>query len=305
MMCLTMMLLIAGCSQTSSTEKKTGQGSLQIKDFSDRTLSFDSTPKRIVALSTGDMSIVYALGEKVVGRPSADLPASLKKASDIQEVGTTHQFDLELITSLQPDVVLGHEQLNAKDVASIEGIGSQMLLTSVNSVKDIQRQITLFGDLLDKEKKAKALNEKIEQRMLGVQKSKKAIRTLVVYGAPGTYMAALPNSLSGNLLELAGGANIAADEPALEQFPQYAQINAEKVIEADPDLILLMTHSNPKDVKAGFISEMKQNAAWHDVTAVKEGRIEILPNDLFGTNPGIEVMDALDYLEKKLKRLAV
>lgn len=82
-------------------------------------------------------------------------------------------------------------------------------------------------------------------------------------------MAALPQSLSGDLLRIAGGANIAENEPALEKFPQYAQINAEKVIEADPDLILLMTHSNPEDVKAGFMSEMKQNAAWHDVSAVK------------------------------------
>ncbi|BBP93200.1 hypothetical protein BsIDN1_68180 [Bacillus safensis] len=64
-----------------------------------------------------------------------------------------------------------------------------------------------------------------------------------MYGAPGTYMAALPQSLSGDLLHIAGGANIAENEPALEKFPQYAQINAEKVIEADPDLILLMTHT--------------------------------------------------------------
>ncbi|MFB8736202.1 ABC transporter substrate-binding protein [Bacillus sp. SL00103] len=56
----------------------------------------------------------------------------------------------------------------------------------------------------------------------------------------------------------------------------------------DPDLILLMTHSNPEDVKAGFMSEMKQNAAWHDVSAVKHGQVEILPSDLFGTNPGAE-----------------
>nr|WP_250620878.1 ABC transporter substrate-binding protein [Bacillus subtilis] len=81
-------------------------------------------------------------------------------------------------------------------------------------------------------------------------------------------------------------------------------INAEKVIEADPDLILLMTHSNPEDVKAGFMSEMKQNAAWHDVSAVKHGHVEILPSDLFGTNPGADVMKAIDELEKRLKRLS-
>lgn len=298
------MLLLGGCSQTAPVEKGSGQGALKIKDFAGRTLSFDDLPQRIVALSTGDMSILYALGGEVVGRPAAELPESLQQAKSVQTIGTTHQFDVELITSLKPDVVLGNEQLNSKDISTIEGIGSQLLLTSANSVKDIQRQITLFGELLGKQQKAKALNDQIEQRKKQVKQPQKKVKTLVVYGAPGTYMAALPQSLSGDLLNIAGGENIAENEPALEKFPQYAQINAEKVIEADPDLILLMTHSNPEDVKAGFMSEMKQNAAWHDVSAVKNGHVDILPSDLFGTNPGAEVMKAIDELEKRLKRLS-
>lgn len=301
---LVLMLLLGGCSQTAPVEKGSGQVALKIKDFAGRTLSFDDLPQRIVALSTGDMSILYALGGEVVGRPAAELPESLQQAKSVQTIGTTHQFDVELITSLKPDVVLGNEQLNSKDISTIEGIGSQLLLTSANSVKDIQRQITLFGDLLGKQQKAKALNDQIEQRKKQVKQPQKKVKTLVVYGAPGTYMAALPQSLSGDLLNIAGGENIAENEPALEKFPQYAQINAEKVIEADPDLILLMTHSNPEDVKAGFMSEMKQNAAWHDVSAVKNGHVDILPSDLFGTNPGAEVMKAIDELEKRLKRLS-
>ncbi|BBP93201.1 hypothetical protein BsIDN1_68190 [Bacillus safensis] len=87
-----------------------------------------------------------------------------KKAKSVQTIGTTHQFDVELITSLKPDVVLGNEQLNSKDISTIEGIGSQLLLTSANSVKDIQRQMTLFGELLGKQQQAKALNDQIEER---------------------------------------------------------------------------------------------------------------------------------------------
>lgn len=73
------------------------------------------------------MSILYALGGEVVGRPSAELPESLQRATSVQTIGTTHQFDVELITSLKPDVVLGNEQLNSKDISTIEGIGSQLL----------------------------------------------------------------------------------------------------------------------------------------------------------------------------------
>ncbi|MFB8736203.1 hypothetical protein ACEQPO_28805 [Bacillus sp. SL00103] len=57
--------------------------------------------------------------------------------------------------------------------------------------------------------KAKALNKQIDQRKKQVKQPQKKVKTLVVYGAPGTYMAALPQSLSGDLLHIAGGTNIA------------------------------------------------------------------------------------------------
>lgn len=302
---MVLMMIAAGCGQTASkSAKETSEGSVHIQDFAGRDITFDKVPEKIVALSNGDMSIVYALGGEVVGRPSAELPSSLKKAEHAKQIGTTHQMDLEQITSLKPDVVLGNKQLNEKDISSIEGIGSKLVLTQANSVKDIQKQITLFGKMLNKPAQAKKLNNQIDQKIASLKGSSKGIRTLVVYGAPGTYMSALPNSLSGNLLELVGGKNIAADAPAIEQFPQYAQINTENVIRSDPDLILLMTHGNAEEVKKGFLNEMEQNPAWNDVKAVKEGRIEILPNDLFGTNPGAAVIDALDYLEKKMRTAA-
>ena len=76
---LVLMLLLGGCSQAAPVEKGSGQGALKIKDFTGRTLSFDESPQRIVALSTGDMSILYALGGEAVGRPTAELPDSLQK----------------------------------------------------------------------------------------------------------------------------------------------------------------------------------------------------------------------------------
>ena len=170
---LVLMLLLGGCSQAAPVEKGSTQGALKIKDFAGRTLSFDESPQRIVSLSTGDMSIIYALGGEVVGRPTTELPDKLQKAKSVQTIGTTHQYDVELLTSLKPDVVLGNEQLNSKDISTIEGIGSQLLLTSANSVKDIQRQISLFGDLLEKQQKAKALNEQIDQRKKQVKPPKK------------------------------------------------------------------------------------------------------------------------------------
>lgn len=272
--------------------------SYSITDFAGRSIAFNQVPERIAALSSGDMDVIYALGGQLVGRPAVEGGAVPEAAEQVEQIGTTHELDLEKIAYLKPDVVLGNAALNAKDTATVESLGSRMVLTSANSVADIKQQIELFGSMLHKESEAAKLIETLDGKLdtLSQQLPANKPRVLMVYGAPGTYMAALPNSLSGDLLGLAGGTNIAADFPQLENYPQYAQLNTERIIEADPELVLIITHGNPEAVKSGYLKEMQVNAAWNRMSAIQSGRVEVLPSDLFGTNPGTRVTEALDVL---------
>ncbi|KZE67492.1 iron-hydroxamate ABC transporter substrate-binding protein [Paenibacillus jamilae] len=311
-----LLLVVTGCSHgTSTTDHKpaspsvsatsntTSGATIQITDFSKRTLSFQKVPQHIVALSNGDLDIIYALGGTAVGRPNSNGPSVVPAAENVQQIGSTHEVDLEKITMLKPDVVLGSYPMNEKDIPAIEGVGSQLLLTGANSVQDIRSQITLFGQLLQKQAQAAKLNQQIDQQVAKLHKetaSASKPKVLLVYGAPATYMAALPNSLGGNILEVAGGSNIAADFPSLQNFPQYAQLNIERILQANPDYIFIMTHGNTEEVKAAFIKEMQENAAWNGIRAVQNNQVEVLPSDLFGTNPGTRVTKALDLMHQKL-----
>lgn len=306
-----LLLAVTGCSSSSATNvtipsanaATTQQASITITDFAKRQISLSQTPQRIVALSNGDMDIIYALGGTVVGRPNSNGPAVVSAAEQVEQIGSTHEVDLEKITFLQPDVVLGNYPMNEKDIPAIEGIGSKLILTGANSIQDIQAQITLFGQLLQQENKAKQLNQQIQDHIKQLSQSASIApkpNVLLVYGAPGTYMAALPNSLSGNILEVAGGRNIAADLPGLQNFPQYAQLNTEQVVQANPDYIMIMTHGNTDEVKAGFLKEMQNNPAWNSIKAVQNNAVEVLPSHLFGTNPGTKVTDALDLIHQAL-----
>jgi iron complex transport system substrate-binding protein len=301
------LLAITGCGQTSMSTQAGAPApalstALAVKDFANRQVSFQAVPTKIVALSNGDLDIIYALGSQVVGRPTSTEPVPTKEATTVQQVGSTHGVDLEKLAFLQPDVVLGNNPLNMKDIPSVEGIGSKMLLTSANSIVDIKKQIELFGAMLQKNEKSKELIQAIDDKLkqINSQQNNKKPRVLMVYGAPGTYLVALNNSLSGDILANAGGENIAADYPKLDNYPQYAQLNTEKIIQSDPQLVLLMSHGNPEKVKEGFLKDMQQNAAWNSLDAVKNNRVAVLPADLFGTNPGTRVIAALDLLAKLL-----
>ncbi len=298
-----LIMITAGCSSDSvqtEHEQETNGNHISITDFSDRTIDFEEKPKNIVSLGNGETDIVYALGEEVVGRPTGDPVVDASK--DALEVGSTHSVDIEKITSLEPDVVLGNHPMNTNDAQSIESIGSEMVLTSANSVDDIKKQVTLLGELLEQEEMSSDIIHTIDEKIDQIQTNlpDKKPRVLLVYGAPGTNMAALPNSLSGDILELAGGENIASDYPSLDAYPQYAQLNTERIIESNPQFILLMSHGNPEEVKESFIDEMANTAGWNELDAVQQDNFIILPAELFGTNPGTKVVDALDYLHELL-----
>ncbi|WP_208591993.1 ABC transporter substrate-binding protein [Gracilibacillus suaedae] len=295
-------ILLTACNQetTSDNQAVTAQSEqYRITDFIDREISFHAVPDRIAVLSNGDLNIINALGGNIVGRPdSASDQTSLENFKEMEPIGSTHEIDLEQLTLAQPDVVLGNSQMNQKDIANIESLGAKMVLTNAQSYKNIKQQIKLFGEMLQNEDQANQLINQLDEDMTNIQEQlpQESVRVLLVYGAPGTYMAALPNSLSGNLLELAGGENIASDFPSLEAYPQYAQINTERIIETDPEYIFLISHGNPEEVRDGFMKEMEQNPTWNTMDAVKDNKVEVLPSDLFGTNPGIRVTEAVEYL---------
>jgi len=225
-------------------------------------------------------------------------------AKAVREVGTTHEADLEQIAFVKPQAVLAHNVMNASDITMLESLGANVILTSGNSIADIKRQITIFGAMLQKEERAQELVAAIEAKLTELSQKASAASAapaLLVYGAPGTFMAALPNSLSGNILELAGGTNIAASFPALQNYPQYAQLNAERIVEANPQHIFIMTHGDPESVKASFLKEMESSPAWNSIDAVKNGKISILPAELFGSNPGTRIIESLDMMHELLQ----
>lgn len=301
-------LVLSACSGNSGTPANhsnendiahTNQYSLT--DFNGRTISFKQVPDRIAALSIGETNIIYSLGGTLVGRPTTEVPLQWEAAYDAREIGTTHEVDLEQIAFVKPQVVLAHNIMNEKDTAKLESIGAQVVLTSGNSVEDIKRQISIFGELLQQQQKAAELTAEIDAKIADLaNQSKQSVPALIVYGAPGTFMAALPSSLAGDLLTLAGGNNIAASYPQLASYPQYASLDMERIVESNPEAIFIMTHADPTDVRDSFIREMESSKAWSSITAVKNGRIEVLPAELFGSNPGTRLTESLDYMYNAL-----
>lgn len=303
------LVTFSACSQDSSTTAETNDkqnqteevqaNTIEITDAAGNQLTFDEVPESIATIDSGVLNILQELDANITGRPSTQAPVD-EELEQIDELGNPHQPNFEMIAKVNPEVLV--VPLSFKQYEStVQEMGIDLLYTKANSIEDIQETIDSIGTLLNKEKNAETINQSITDQIEQIKASNgPTVKTLLVYGAPGTYLAALPNSLSGNLLEVAGGENIAADFPQEEKYPQYASISSEKIVERNPELIMLITHGDPEAVEQAFLDEMNKDATWKNLDAIKNDRIIVLPSHLFGTNPGTKVADALEFMHKSL-----
>ncbi|MER2037850.1 MAG: ABC transporter substrate-binding protein [Solibacillus sp.] len=258
---------------------------------------FEAVPGSIATLNPGIMDILLELDANIIGRPTihADMSSEIQA---IQEIGNPHEPSFEQIVSLNPEVLIVPPSFQ-RFASTLEATGIKVVYENMDSLEGIKETITRYGEVFGNVEKAKQLIAEIDSAATKSTDSTK--KALIVYGAPGTYLAALDNSLYGDILKAAGGNNIAADLPALDKYPTYASLSAEKIVEGNPQIIMLITHSDPNVVKEGFETQMNENAAWKNLDAVKNGQIIILPSQLFD-NPGTQVVEALDYMRDLLEK---
>jgi iron complex transport system substrate-binding protein len=46
---------------------------------------------------------------------------------------------------------------------------------------------------------------------------------------------------------------------------------------------------------------MESNPSWNGIDAVINNKVEVLPSDLFGTNPGTRVTEAIDLMRSLIQ----
>ena len=286
-----------------SNENKTVQtevveaGPIVLIDDLGNKIEFKEAPKSVATLNPGMLDILVELGTNVTGRPSMTTEMT-DEVKAIQEIGNPHEPSFEQIAAVNPELLIVPPSF-MQYAATLEATGTKVAYLNMESIDGIKETIEKYGELFAKEDRAKELVQEIDAK-LAEAKEESTLNALIVYGAPGTYLAALDNSLYGDILAKVGGKNIASDLPALDKYPSFASLSAEKIVEGNPQIIMLITHANPEVVQAGFEKQMSEDAAWKNLDAVKNNQILILPSELFD-NPGTQVVEAIDYMKNLLK----
>lgn len=263
---------------------------LTIKDGAGRDVTISKPPQRIISLSSSNTEILFALGleSRVVGVDQySNYPPSAKSKP---AVGGFADPDLEKIVALEPDLVLG-TSIHVKSILpELERRGLTTVIIDPKNVSGVLDSVRLVAKITGQQKEASAVISGMQAKIDSVQSAVKGAKPVRVFFeiSPDLYTAG-PGTFVNDVLQMAGGANIAAG--AGTDWPQLSQ---ESLILADPDVILLA--DQPADVTPEMVAA---RPGWSEVSAVKNKRILVINDDLT-SRPGPRVVDGLEFVAKAL-----
>lgn len=227
-------LILAGCSTTSSTNSK-AEGSQDAQKASE---------KRVVALDWRYEEILYALGVQPVGIVEigkSKEPQTLKgKLGDATSVGQAKQPNLEVIQSLEPDLILASPTRQAGIMEQLKNIAPTEAYQDTSYI-DVLDSMDSIAKILGKEDKAAEVRSRIESK-IGEAKNKvePGTRTALIGWSKNTLYTWVKESFPGSLLTAAGyDYGFDGQKSAIESKTDVAELTGDKLPEMKLDVMYL------------------------------------------------------------------
>ena len=248
---------------------------------------------RVVVSSVAGVQILDALGIPMVGVPTSsyELPESVQ---GVTQIGSAMSPDMEVITSLEPTVVISVDSLSEDLKSQFETLGIASEFINLSSYEGLKESIIFLGERFNVSEKAAELVGSLEAKEASIQEmveEKESPTALIIFGAGQSFMVASEASYVGDLAKRVGITNVIENTTT-----GFSPVDMEYLAHQNPEYILFMAHANPEESLAAFKSEFETNAAWQNFEAVKNDRVVALETEYFGMSANLLVVDAMEKL---------
>jgi iron complex transport system substrate-binding protein len=210
------------------------------------TKKLDTT--RLVSIGGDDTEIIYALGEekRLIARDSTSLYP--KEATTLPDVGYMRALSPEGILAVNPTAIIAVEGSGPPEALAVLRNAS-LPFETVPQTYDrdgILKKIDVVGSLLGVPEKTKALEDKVaadlDAAIADSAKRPEAERKRVLFvlsNQNGKILASGTDTAADGIIKLAGAVN------AITGFTGYKSLTDEAIIDAKPDVILIMDREGP------------------------------------------------------------
>lgn len=285
---------------------------------------------RIISLLPSATEIVAALGlaEHLVGRShECDFPPGIERlpicsSTKVPVHGTSYEIDkrvkaivaeglsvyrvdVDRLRQLEPDLILTQTQcavcaVTPRDLeeALCTWIGGRPAMVSLepNNLADVWNDIRHVADALSVPNKAEDLIDSLTERLDAVREqasgassrpSVAAIEWLGPLMAGGNWMP--------ELIEIAGGSSLFAEPGEHSPWLEWTSL-----IEADPDVILLLPCGFKIAQTVRDLGLLTENPGWANLRAVQEARVYVIDGHHFFNRPGPRLVESAEIVAEIL-----
>ena len=260
-----------------------------------------AVPRRVVSLYGSYAEAWAQAGGTLVGATEDAVSERGMDLGEAQIIGTTKAPNLERILALDPDLVLLSldiaAQVSAAEVLEVAGVPCAAF--RVDTWQDYARMMDVFTALTGRRDLYEAIVPPMEAAIaqtIASAQAQNAPTVLLLRAYSTGVKAKADDNLAGAMLEDLGCVNIAARQPSLLE-----ELTLEAIVVEDPDCIFISVMGGDEEAALGVVEEtLGQNPAWQGLTAVQEGRVYVLPRDLFHYKPNARWAESYAYLYELL-----
>ncbi|MBR6501226.1 MAG: ABC transporter substrate-binding protein [Firmicutes bacterium] len=271
-------------------------------------------PERVAAL-IGSFAQIWTLagGEVHASADDAWDEFGLAMAEDAVNLGNTKELSLEKLFSAEPDFIIAsaNTRQNVEWKETLEALEVPVAYFRVSNFDEylhmlkICTEITGRPDLYAKNGEAirsqiEAVKARAEERLADGETGSVADGPKVLSMRASASFIRAKNSqdnVLGEILKDLGCINIADSDGSLLE-----NLSIEHILEQDPDYIFFVQQGDDEaGTKVNIERMMKDNPAWQELTAVKEGRVYFMDKALYGVKPNHRWGEAYEIVEEILE----
>ena len=312
LMGLVMAFALAACGSSASSSVSTSQsasaasaaGVTKIGDVEIPTqeealakLGLDKVPESVLCATYNTTIMAYNLGLDITGTVTTTrpMPDALKDTPTIGVVTGRFDFDFEKIFALAGDVVIADSQYEPKLRPTLEQQGIASCYVDTADFGKLKEALATLGCALGKRDQVidilNSWNTEVESMQAAIA-GKDSPTVLVLRKATNMATSA---SYVGSLFKTLN-ITCATDKMNLEDTSAtYVPIDAEKILEVDPDIILVPGGAELEgDIK--MLEDLKTSEAWASLTAVKDGKVFAVTDSYYQPIADMDCIKALHEL---------
>ncbi|TMV48051.1 ABC transporter substrate-binding protein [Paenibacillus mesophilus] len=234
------------------------------------TVELSKKPERIIAMEFSFTDMLVTLGVQPVGvadDSSADLFMDSVKSGLKQytSVGSRYEPNIELISSLKPDLIIVDLNKHKNAFKQLKGIAPILVLDDFQAdYAQMLKNYAIVAKAVGKEAEGKKrLDEhqaKMEEAKKKISRAKLTVVPAVVN--PKGFFAHSDHSYSGSLLAMLGFTDPVKNETS------YPQLTLEQLVETNPQAMFLM----PTE-KETIVNQWESNPLWKKIDAVANRKV--------------------------------